>query len=232
MKKISKYLIGSFALLLVCSSFLSINVAAAIDPTDKEVPVMTDHWQAQVQANEMTMFAFQFNLRLRFRANVNLELNGDCETHKLANKDFILEVEGDDDLRMNMTCTEEQKELGLMMGNTYQIRNRNRVQYQEGFVCNIECNGTFTKAQIRIRATNENRIGSWAYYDEATEEWVSVPTTIEDDYLTAEVTHFSYWTILIPDYTLFIVVSVVIGAVAVVIIGSVFYIRKRKRTVN
>jgi hypothetical protein len=175
----------------------------------------------------MTMFAFQFNLRLRFMANVNLVLEGDCETHKLANKDFVLEIEGNGDLLMNMTCTEEQKELGLMMGNTYQMRNRNRFQYQEGFVCNLDCNGTFVKAQIRIRATNENRIGTWAYYDEATEEWVAVPTTIQDDYLTAEITHFSYWTILIPDYTMVIVVSVFVGVIAVAIIGSIIFIRKR-----
>ena len=153
-------MIGSFALLLIFSSFLSVNVAAAIPPTDKQVPVASDHWQANVNANEMTMFAFQFNFRLRFRANVNLIIEGDCETHKLANKDFILELEGDEDLRMNMTCTEEQNELGLMMGNTYQIRNRNRVQYNEAFVCNIECNVTFIKAQLSIRATNQNRDGS------------------------------------------------------------------------
>jgi len=231
MKKISKYLIGSFAFLLIFSSFLTIN-DAAIQPTDREEQDMTDHWENEVHANEMTMFVFQFNLRLRFMANVNLVIEGDCETRKLADKDFILEVEGDNDLRMNMTCTQEQKELGLMMGNTYQIRNRNRVQYQEGFVCNMECNGTFLKAMIRIRATNENRIGSWAYYDEATDEWVTVPTTIEDDYLTAEITHFSYWTVLLPDYTLVIVSGIVIGVVAVAIIGSVFYIRKRKRTIK
>ncbi|MEJ2295907.1 MAG: hypothetical protein P8Y23_14215, partial [Candidatus Lokiarchaeota archaeon] len=110
-----------------------------------------------------------------------------------------------------MTCKEEQKELGLLKGNTYQIRNRNRYQYQEGFVCNIECNGTFTRAQLRIRATNENRVGSWAYYNETTNEWVTVPTTVEGDYLTAEVTHFSYWTILLPDSTLVIVISVLTG---------------------
>ena len=232
MKKYGKYLIGSFALLLIFSSFLTANVAAAIPSTDKQVSVATDHWQANVNANEMTMFAFQFNLRLRFMANVNLVLEGDCETHKLANKDFILEIEGNGDLLMNMTCTEEQQELGLMMGNTYQMRNRNRFQYQEGFVCNLDCNGTFLKAQIRIRATNENRIGTWAYYDEATEEWVAVPTTVQDDYLTAEVTHFSYWTILIPDYTMVIVVSVFVGVIAVAIIGSIIFIRKRKRTTN
>ena len=42
-------------------------------------------------------------------------------------------------------------------------------------------------------------VGTWAYYDETSEEWVSVPTSIEDGYLVAETDHFSYWTVLIPE---------------------------------
>ena len=72
-------------------------------------------------------------------------------------------------------------------------------------------------------------MGEWAYYDEATEEWVSVPTTEKDGYLTAESSHFSTWTILLPDYTLLIVGFSIGGGVAVlIIIGLVFYIKKRK----
>jgi hypothetical protein len=81
---------------------------------------------------------------------------------------------------------------------------------------------------MRIRATNENRIGQFAYYDEATAEWVTVPTTVEDGYLTAEVSHFSTWTVLLPDYTLLIVGIIGGGAAAIIVIASVFYIKKRK----
>ncbi|MBY9021360.1 MAG: hypothetical protein KGD67_09890, partial [Candidatus Lokiarchaeota archaeon] len=150
---------------------------------------------------------------------------------RIGDKDFALEIEGTGDLQMNMTCKEEQAELGLLKGNTNQIRNRNRnqYQYQEGFVVSLECNGTFTRARLSIKATNENRMCEWAYYDEATEEWVSVPTTVEDDYLTAEVSHFSTWTVLLPDYTVLIVgFSIGGGVAALIIIATVFYIRRRK----
>jgi hypothetical protein len=174
------------------------------------------------------MFRFRARTQLRLNANVNLDVDFDCEALKIGDKDFAVEIEGEGDLLMNMTCTEEQKELGLLMGYTYQIRNRNRVQYQEGFVVKLECNGTFTKARLSIGVTNDNRAGQWAYFDEATEEWVSVPTTIKDGFLTAEVSHFSTWTILMPDYTVLIIGLSIGGVVALIVIGSVIYLKKRK----
>ncbi len=227
MKKLSKILLGTIFLMILVSTVTSFNVVAVGDPDDT-VPVDGDTYQYHVHADTMTMFRFRARTQLRLNANVNLDVNFDCEALKIGAKDFALEIEGEGDLLMNMTCTEEQKELGLLMGYTYQIRNRNRVQYQEGFVVKLECNGTFTKAKLSILATNENRVGQWAYFDEATEEWVSVPTSIKDGYLTAEVTHFSTWTILIPDYTVLIIGLSIGGVVALIVIGSVIYLKKRK----
>jgi len=224
MKKLSKILLGTIFLMILFSTITSFNVVAVGDPDDT-VEVPTDTYQAHIQANTMTMFRFRARTQLRVNANVNLDMDFDCEALRIGAKDFALEIEGNGDLQMNMTCTEEQVQLGLLMGNTYQIRNRNRVQYQEGFVVDLECNGTFTRARLSIRVTNENRVGQWAYYDEATEEWVSVPTTVEDGYLTAEVSHFSTWTILLPDYTMLIVGFTIGGVAALIVIASVFYIK-------
>jgi hypothetical protein len=230
MKKLSKILLGTFFLMILFSTMTSFNVVAVGNP-DNTVAVNMDTHQAQIQTGNMTMFQFRQRTQLRLNASVNLDVTFDCDALRIGNKDFAIEIEGTGDLKMNMTCTEEQAELGLLNGNINQIRNRNRnqYQYQEGFVISIECNGTFTRAKLSLKATNENRIGEWAYYDEATEEWVSVPTTVEDGYLTAEVSHFSTWTILIPDYTLAIVGFSIGGVVvALIIIGLVFYIKKRK----
>jgi hypothetical protein len=230
MKKLSKILFGTFFLMILFSTITSFNVAALGNP-DTTVAVNADKHQAQVHANNMTMFQFRNRTRLRLQTNVSLDASIDCDALRIGDKDFVLEIEGTGDLQLNMTCTEEQAELGLLNGSTNQIRtrNRNQYQYQEGFVISLECNGTFTRARLRLKATNENRIGQWAYYDEATEEWVTVPTTVEDGYLTTEVTHFSTWTVLLPDYTLTIVgFSIGGGVVALIIIGSVFYIKKRK----
>jgi len=230
MKKLSKILLGTFFLMILFSTITSFNVVAVGNP-DETFEVPTNTYQTKIQKNVATMFQFRQRTQLRLNASVNLDVNFDCDALRIGDKDFAIEIEGTGDLKMNMTCTEEQAELGLLNGNTHQIRNRNRnqYQYQEGFVIDIECNGTFTRAKLSLKATNENRIGEWAYYDEATEEWVSVPTTVKDGYLTAEVSHFSTWTILIPDYTLAIVGFSIGGVVvALIIIGSVFYIKKRK----
>jgi len=228
MKKSSKILLGTFFLMILFSTITSFNVVAVGDPDDI-VPVNMDTHQAQIQANNMTMFQFRNRTQLRIQANVNLDVTMDCDALRIGDKDFALEIEGTGDLQMNMTCTEEQAELGLLNGNIYHNRNQNRYQYQEGFIISLECNGTFTRARLSISANTENSMGQWAYYDEATEEWVSVPTTVEDGFLTAEVTHFSTWTVLIPDYTLAIVgFSIGGGVAAIIIIASVFYIKKRK----
>lgn len=228
MKKLSKILLGTFFLMILFSTVTSFNVVAIADP-DQVVEVPTDSHQAQVQANIATQFRFRNRTRLRVEANVNLDLDLECEALRIGVKDFVLEIEATGDLQMTMTCTEEQLQLGLVKGNMYQSRNRNRYQYQEGFVIDIECDGNLTRARLRIRATNENQFGQFAYYDETTEEWVCVPTTVDDGYLTAEVSHFSTWTILLPDYTMLILGFTIGGGVAaLIIIASVFYIKKRK----
>jgi len=228
MKKSSKILLGTFFLMILFSTITSFNVVAIDDPEDP-VDVPGDSIQTQVEANTAVTYRFRNRTRLRVSTDVNLNLNLDCDALRIGVKDFAVEIEGTGDLQMTMTCNEENPENGLMLGNTYQMRNRNRYQYQEGFVVDIECNGTLTRARLRIRATNENRVGQWAYYNEANEEWVSVPTTVEDGYLTAEVSHFSTWTILMPDYTTLIVgLSIGGGVAALIVIASVFYIKKRK----
>ena len=230
MKKLCKFLLGTFFLMILFSTITSFNVVAVGNP-DETFEVPADTYQKQIEANTMTMFQVRNRTQLRVEANVNLDLNLDCDALRIGDKDFAVEIQGTGDLQMTMTCTEEQAELGAQYGNTYQIRTRNRIQvhYEEGFVVSLDCNGTFTRARLSLSATDENRMGEWAYYDEAAEEWVSVPTTVEDGYLTAEVTHFSTWTILMPDYTLAIVgFSIGGGVVAIIIVASVFYIKKRK----
>jgi hypothetical protein len=229
MRKTNKILFGAFVFLMLFTIVTSINVVA-VGPPDVSIPVSGDSFPTTqfLDANIHYMFQFRNRTRLRFNASVNLELNAECEALRIGDREFIIEIEGENDLQMNMTCTREEEQLGLMMGSTHRIRNRNTYRYQEGFICSIECNGTMLQARLRIQATNQNRLGQWAYYDEATEEWVTVPTTVIDGYLTAEVDHFSTWTILMPDYTV-LIVGVIIGVVAaLIVIASVIYIRKRK----
>lgn len=149
---------------------------------------------------------------------------------KIMNKEFSVEItEASGDLNMNMTCTEEQEELGLLKGQRVTARNRNRFQYQEGFVVNITCNSTQIQARLRIRANQQNRDGTWAYYNGETEEWVPVQSSIQDGYLVADTDHFSVWSVIIPevDYTLWIILGGVTAAIAV--LGTLIYLMKKRK---
>ena len=227
MKKTNRILLGIFSL-MVLFSLINISSVAAT-PTQIEVPAQ-DTYQTRLQAGELYQFRFRLRTQLAFRFNVNVDANLDCDAMKIGSKDFALEVDSTGDLQMNMTCTREQEELGLMDGYTYQVRNRN-MRYQEGFCVRIQTNATEQyqiQAKLKIKATNQNQLGTWAYYDEASEQWVSVPTAVQDGYLIAQVDHFSYWTILTPDLTLIIVIGIGVGAGVLVAVLAIYYWRKRR----
>jgi len=226
MRKFNKILVGIFAFAMFFTLFSVNNVMAV----DSSIPVNGDTIQTQVQANQRTTFTFRSRTRMRFNSTVDIDVNINCDALRIGVKDFEIEIEGDQILQMNMTCTEEQAELGLLKGNTYQARNRNRYQYQEGFCLLVQCNNSNQiQAKLKIQATNENSLCSWAYYDETSEDWVTVPTTLEDGYLIAETDHFSYWTLLLPEtesnLLMYIGIISVIGIIAMI---SVIYFKKRK----
>ncbi len=197
--------------------------------SDDKIDISGDTDQRRVNANERTTLRFRQRTQLTFSSNKNLDVNIECDAKNIGDKDFELELESSEDLQLNMTCTEEEKELGLLKGNTYQPRNRERHRFLEGFVVSMECNGTF-EAKLKMKATEENRLGTWAYYDESSEEWVPVETTEKNGYLVAETDHFSVWTVLLPeiDYTLLILIGMVLGAIVLVGITIVFIKRKEK----
>ncbi|MFW9968848.1 MAG: hypothetical protein ACFFDF_01525 [Candidatus Odinarchaeota archaeon] len=226
MRKIGKIAIGSFVFLMLFSMF-NITSVLAVDPT--EVPVNQESlYEYQIEANHEVRLRFMAQTCLTFMSDVDLEVNINCDASQIREKDFKMVVNGSGPLLMNMTCTEEQAELGLMKGYTYRMRNRNRYLYEEGFCIHIKCNGT-CDAELKIQANNRNQNGQWARYNENSEEWELVPSTIEDGYLVAETSEFSYWTVLIPqpDNTVLVIVTIggILGIVAVI---SVIVFKKRK----
>jgi len=234
MKKFNKIFLGIFTFAIFLALF---NVNTVLATPSTPIPVNDPGlYQFQVQANHSLTWQFQLQTRLTVRANISIQGYINCsEAPKIGDKHFEIELEAENDLEMNMTCTEEQKELGLLLGSRYQVRNRNRnLLYQEGFCIRIQTNKSGAeqiKAQLKIQANNRNREGTWAYYDETEEEWVAVPTTEQAGYLVAGTNHFSDWTILIPgtDDAIwgFIGIEIVFIGVVVIAVVSVVY-RKRK----
>jgi hypothetical protein len=227
MKKYGIVLLGSIVFLMVFSMISASNVLAA---GETDVPVNGDYIETQVEANNRVMFTFRERTRLTIKANVDLEVNINCDALRIGVKYFEMEMNCTGDCLMNMTCTEEQLELGLQKGYAYQIRERHRYTYQEGFCAYIQCNCS-CEAKLKIQANNQNRNGNWAFYNEDSEEWVAVPTTVEDGYLVAETDHFSYWTVLIPtnDNNFMIYIGIGVAAIiGLVTAGAVILFKKRK----
>ncbi len=293
-KNLNKVLLTSFTMLILVALISSINVTA-VEPPDQTINVQGDAIQTQLQSNNRTMFCFQERTRLTVCANIGLELDINCEALRIGEKDVIIEVEGDGDLRMTMTCTREETQLGLMNGSLNRVKNRNSYRYLEGFCismentanckceckcdpdctcacecgckcesectcecdcqckcdpvcdckcdcqckcdqeckCNPECpyDGVFLKARLRIRETTQNQLSQWAYYDEANEEWVTVPTINEDGYLTTETNTLATWTLLVPEEMASVIISTtVIASVSAlgIITVSIFYFKKKR----
>ena len=224
MKKTSKILLGALFLSMVFS-MVNINYGVAVVPDLSS----SDTYEGQLQANTRTPYLFRERTQLTVYCSQNLDLKIDCEALQIGVKYFEIELDADADLEMNMTCKEEEAELGLINGHAHTARNRNRYQYQEGFCIKLQTNGTFKQAKLKIQATNQNRLSMWAYYDEATAEWVSVTTVEEDGYLVAETDHFSTWTLLLPEvnYLPLVIVGITIFAGVIGAIAIVYYIKKR-----
>jgi len=137
-KNVSKLLLSAFTMLIVLSLISSINVTAVETP-DQTIEVQGDAIQTQLQSNLRTMFIFSEKTKLTVSANIGLELDINCQALRIGDKDVIIEVEGNDDLRMTMTCTSEETQLGLMSGSLNRVRNRNVYRYLEGFCITMEC---------------------------------------------------------------------------------------------
>jgi len=230
MTQMSKILFGLFLVSSLISGFMVNNVEDVVAAKDDEKVDIDDGNKIQysVMAENQIRFRFEEKTKVTFQANKPANLDIKCDGKRIGDKDFEIEVEADRAFNMTMNCKEEQNTKGLREGNIIEARNRVRYRYQEGFVADIECTED-CDAKLRIQETDQNRGGTWAYYDEEDEEWVPVETTSEDGYLECENDHFSTWTVLVPeiDYTLIILIGVGIGAA--ILIGAAIIIIKRRK---
>ncbi len=232
MKKNTKKMVFSFLIFSMVFSIITMYNTTPVNAVSDDEKINIDdgdHVQEQIRANERVRFRFRERTKITVECNERVNCTIDCEAKKIGDKDFKIEIESDDPLNLTMKCREERHTLGLRNGNTFEVRNRNRYRYQEGFVVDIDSSEDDIEAKLRIEETDENRGGSWAYYDKKNEEWVTVETTTKNGYLECETDHFSTWTVLVPeiDYTLLLIIGAGIG-VAVLVGVAILLIKRRK----
>lgn len=231
MIKKSKIVTGVFISLMLISMFSSLNTQSVVAKSDDEKINIDDgdHVQEQLKSQERIRFRFRERTRITVESNKRTNVSIDCDAKRIGEKDFELIVESDDELNLTMKCKEEQYQKGLRKGNTFEVRNRNRVRYQEGFVVDIDSSEDDIEAKLRIEENEENRGGSWAYYDEDDEEWVTVKTESKNGYLECKTDHFSTWTILVPEVDITMLILIGSGISAIILLAVAFiYMKKRK----
>jgi hypothetical protein len=231
MRNVHKIIFSVFMFSILFSTITLYNTQTVVAASDDEKINIDDgdEIQEQLRANERVRFRFRERTRITVECNERVNCSIDCDAKKIGDKDFEIEIESDDPINLTMNCKEEQHSLGLLKGNTYTVRNRNRYTYREGFVVEVESSEDDIEAKLRIEENDENRGGTWAYYDEKNEEWVTVETTSKNGYLECETDHFSTWTILVPEIDYVLITFIGIGVGALVLVGIIYiYLKKRK----
>ena len=228
MIKVNKTLFGIFIISSLISSFIVVGAQEVVASKDDEKINIDegDRIQYQIGADKRIRFRFEEKTKITFEANKPANLDIKCDGKRIGDKDFEIEVESDKQFNFTMKCKEEQYEKGLLKGNTVQVRNRVRHRYQEGFVADIESTEDM-EAKLRIKENDDNRGGTWAYYDKDDDEWIAVETKSSNGYLECKTDHFSTWTILVPEVSTNILIIVGIGVGAAILLGVVIIISKR-----
>lgn len=226
-----KYKIILSGLILFLALFSIYRTEFVLADTPNYLDVYGNSKNVKIQAKSMVNYRFQQKTQLRINSSVNLCLNIYCDALHIGNKTFEIEIEANGDRNMTMTCTEEQAELGLLNGEINQNRNRNRFRFLSRFVVQLQANGSI-QAKLKLKAENEYQNGNWAYYDEGTETWIPVQTTLKDGFLITETDHFSTWTVinLESDNSGLIIIGVVVVSVlsVIAVAGIILWKKKRK----
>ena len=231
MQKVQKLLVGIFLFSILFSMIIGYNTQTVVAAGDDEKVNIDDgdHVQEQIKANERVRFRFRDRTRITVESKEKVNISIDCDAKRIGDKDFEIEIETEDRHNLTMNCKEESNMLGLRKGETVEVRNRMRHRYQEGFIVEIESSEDDVEAKLRIEENDENRGGTWAYYDEKNEEWVAVETTSNNGYLECETDHFSIWTILVPEYDFTLLIIVGAGIGAAVLVGLAIILIKRRK---
>ncbi|MFX0098845.1 MAG: hypothetical protein ACFFCS_04640 [Candidatus Hodarchaeota archaeon] len=220
----SKTLILGFSILSVM--LFSFASAAAITP--QVVDVGMDNTSGGLGAGETNTWRFRMRTMITLQTQSALQFNMSVDAMNIGEKDVTIEFNSAEDAEMNMTCVEEQAELGLLNGQTIQTRNRNRLNFNYGFMANLTVNVTNFSAKLKAKVNDANTY-VWAYYDENQQDWVTVPTSMINGEAIALVDHFSAWALLtVPfDPTATIITVSILGLLGV---GVILLVRKYKKS--
>jgi len=207
---------------------LSISMVAA--QGDDDVIVGQEQYQTHQGQGEKT-YRFRQRTRVRINASQNVNLNMNIEALEIGDRTFSLDMESESghEWDMNMWAVRDQDRLGLQNGST--IRNQHRHQIRNNFAVQMQVNETVrTRIGMEMSRGDATR-ASWAYLNEAENEWVEVESSYEDGMLVAETdliaASTSTWTITESASLTGLWIGIGVGVVALGALGAILIRKKR-----
>jgi hypothetical protein len=199
MKHLKTYGIAILGIILLSSMGSTMVANAAPGDPPVETNVDSDEFSKNVGAGETHQFRVRNKFQFRLQTNASLELQVGCETDKMGDRSFEMDLETASGQKLTLQFKAGDENLGLKEGN--QVKSQNRYRYREMFMVNASLNSSAgVRATLRIATENEG--DTWAYYDEDKQEFVPVETKYENGMLVAQTDHFSVWTILEEESTI------------------------------
>lgn len=232
MKPMSKYygltLLGAVLFGLIFAGFVS---AADTGQGSGAGPKAVNgyRYQERVMANATNQWQFQEKTQFQLKANNSMDVDMECDAANIGEKNFSLELGAQTNLQLKVKMNASDPAFGLEDGKTIQVKNQSQKQYrfQHRFMVQLELNNSGDAIQARLQVTAPAEESTWAYYNEATQEFEEVPSTVQDGMLVADTTHFSTYTVLTVDSSSTIDGFSISVLIPIAALAGLFIYRKR-----
>jgi len=174
-------------------------------------------YQERVQANVTNQWKFQEKTQFQLRTNNSMDVDMECDAENIGEKTFGLELQTQTNLQLKVSMNASDAAIGLEDGKTLQVKNQSQKQFkfQYRFMVQLELNNSGDAIQARLQVTAPAEESTWVYYNEATEEFEEVASTVEDGMLVADTTHFSTYAVFtvvdpatVDGYSLFVLIPI------------------------
>jgi len=174
-------------------------------------------YQERVQAGVMNQWKFQEKTQFQLQTNNSMDVDMESDAENIGEKTFGLELQTQANLQLKVKMNASDPAIGLEEGKAVQVKNQSQKQYrfQHRFMVQLELNNSGDAIQARLQVTAPTEESTWVYYNEATQEFEEIPSTVENGMLVADTTHFSTYTIFtvenpstVDGYSLFVLIPI------------------------
>jgi hypothetical protein len=179
-----------------------INGVLAAGPQTPPTDVSGQKQSGAINAGETKAYKFQNGFQFQLKVNASMNFDVECD-EAVGAKAFNLQLNTSNsgtNTALKIQIQANNSAMGLVNGSQIQAKNQNRYRYQNMMMMNLSYNGT-DPIQAKLEANCSTKDDIWAFYNETSSQWETVPSEYKDGVLTADTEHFSLWTILTPEPT-------------------------------